>query len=150
MQKGHSAGAARRPKTNSLTLPPAQYSAHLALLVHGGQNHRRGRQVAPLEWGNPSEDWAERRLPTQAGERQGVRAARALANCRRSLCDTPQGTRAFLGGPAAWTKPWWTGRTHLGSAERELAAAKAYESGDFLGVLRVLGAFSQRQPWLEQ
>ena len=73
----------------------------------------------------PSVNGAERRSRARAGTSQGVPSARALANGRTSPSDAPRGTAAFLGGPAAWTRPQRTRRTRPRPVEQDMAAAKA-------------------------
>ena len=123
--KGRSAGATTNERQHAPTRPSSVLTRTPLLLVDGGQNHRRGRERPPLVRPAPSVDGAERRSRARASASQGVPSARALANGRTSPSDAPRGTAAFLGGPAAWTRPQRTRRTRPRPVEQDMAATKA-------------------------
>ena len=115
----------------------------LLLLVDGGQNRRRDREVPSLEGRPPSVDGRSAARPHLAKREPSVRCSTTLAKCRSSLCDAPRGVAAFGGGPTACTRPRWTRRTH------SPASGAARESSRKNGRTReaVPRAHAQR-PWL--
>ena len=99
----------RQPRPLSASSLPTRT---LLLLVDGGQNRRRDREVPPLEGRPPSVDGRSAARPHLAKREPSVRWSTTLAKCRASLCDAPRGVAAFGGGPTACTRPRWTRRTH--------------------------------------
>lgn len=106
----------------------------LLLLVDGGQNRRRDREVPPLEGRPPSVDGRSAARPRLAEREPSVRWSTTLAKCRASLCDAPRGVAAFGGGPTACTRPRWTRRTHPPACG---AARGRGEAAGKTGVLRI-------------